>query len=160
MCAADNSLQSVDVKRFKYSDGTVSSYVSYLLNGFDVYVFHGQVQPYSKSSVCLRIPPELSRVMDAERRQYLCLVQLATYGDEAKGAEFVFQRFLRSVGGYDCIPIPAILQKHMDRRMWTVAVSLLDKSMLLQYDGYVVPGLVSKLDPLKVCEHVTRFVER
>ena len=50
--------------------------------------------------------------------------------------------------GYDVITIPAMLLKDMDLRHWTVAISMLDKSMLLQYDGFVYPSFLKLQDPV------------
>lgn len=149
-------VETLDSMKFSNAHGNTVKYVKYKLehreDAFDVYVFRAQVQPYGKTGLCLRLPPELSRSMDEDRRQYLTVVQMMTSGEECAGADYLFQKFLRAGGGYDFIPIPAALVNNMDLRIWTVAISMLDKSMLLQYDGYIFPDVVLCYDPLGVCD--------
>lgn len=149
-------LETTEFNKFICSDGSTAKFFRYSIvageNVYDVYVFHSQVQPYSRRGLCLKLPQEMSRSMDYDRRQYLAVVQLMSYGEEAAGAEYIFHRFLRTGAGYDYIPIPAALVDEMDMRIWTVAISLLDKLMLLQYDGFIYPDVLTSEDPLGVCE--------
>lgn len=159
MCELKTKPVFSELNRFVYSGGITVPFHSYCLadenKKYDVYLFHAQVQSYGKNGLCLRLPYAVSRAMGEDRRNYLAIVQLMSFGEELNGAVHIFHRHLRVASGYDVITIPAVLHKEMDLRHWTVAISMLDESVLLQYDGFVYPRFLNLQDPLHVCEQIT-----
>ena len=160
MCECDFKLAFTELNRFVYSSGTTVPFHSYTIEdrdkSYDVYIFHAQVQSYGKNGLCFRVPVSVSRLMGTDSKNYLAMVQLMSFGFESAGAVHVFHRHFRIASGYDVIPVPASLIDEMDMRYWTVAVTLLDRRMLLQYDGFVYPKFLQLVDPLRVCEQIMK----
>lgn len=146
MIVCDNGLESVKFNSFVYSDGSVSRFhVSTIKSGgheYPVYSFHSKLRMYGTKGYCVTLPKELSVLLDDDRKSHLWFVELFYTNEEHFGPKHVFHKFIRTVSGYDCVPIPPMLVDDIEDVPWTVVISPLDKYMLNQYDGFVYSSVV------------------
>lgn len=109
---------------------------------YPVYVFHAELKLYGTRGLCFKLPAELSSVLDTDRRNHLWFVELFHANEEHTGVKYMFHKFMRTMAGYDCVPIPLPMVDNIEDVQWTVVISPLSKYMLKQYDGFVYPDIV------------------
>lgn len=139
-------LKSIDMGRFEYEDGNVQTYGEYKMQNMyasgttvDVFVFHSTIKPYGKSSVCFTLPKELTARLNDDRYNSIWCVQLYGFSEEDMEPRHTYQKFMRRVGGYDCVSIPIHLAMRLEQRVWTVVIARTSKPILAQFDGFVYP---------------------
>lgn len=156
-------LKSVSAGRFEYADETVASFGEYhhacssikrtVGSCVDVFVFHSAVKGYGKSSVCFFVPSELSERLKERRYETMWVIQLFRYGEEDRGPQFTYQKYMRKTGHTDCIPIPQMLSKWVSRDgLWTIGITSVLVGIPPQYDGFVYPCALEIGDVLGVTD--------
>lgn len=146
MTVCDKSVTSAKTRLFTPVDSSEPRVRSitkvYDGEAYKIHIFRACLRPYGKEGLCVKLPSELSSVLDSDRRDHLWFVEMFYADEEHAGPVHMFHKFLRTVGGYDCFPIPSVLVGEIDDVVWTVVMSPLNKYMLKQYDGFVYPRVV------------------